>query len=105
MASPKNALEYVEVRYAGAPSGANGFHCMTDGSLSKNEDSAVAIYAKPSAFIKNSIFTDSAGGGINLAYSDEFVDLKATNAFERLNGCEVLRPRAKDGSCTAQQCP
>lgn len=105
MAAAKNALEYVEVRYAGGPSGANSFHCQTDGSLSKNEDSLVAIYAKPSAFIKYSLFADSAGGGINLAYSDAYVDVKATNTFERIVGCEVSRPRAKDGSCTPQNCP
>lgn len=104
-AAAGNALEYVEVRFAGGPSGANGFHCQTDGSVSKNEDSLVAIYAKPSEFIKNSLFADSAGGGINLSYSDAYVDVKTSNTFERVNGCVVSRPRAKDGSCTPQQCP
>ena len=101
-----NALDHVEVRYAGGPSGANSFHCETDGSFSKSEDAAVSIYVKPGAFITNSLFSDSKGAGINLAYSDDYVDLKATNTFNAIAGCSVTRPRAKTtGACTASPCP
>ena len=101
-----NALDHVDVRYAGGPSGANSFHCETDGSFSKSEDAAVSIYVKPGAFITNSLFSDSKGAGINLAYSDDYVDLKATNTFNAIAGCSVTRPRAKTtGACTASPCP
>jgi hypothetical protein len=105
VADGANALDHVEVRFAGGPSQASGFHCEPDGSLGK-EDSAVAIYAQGSAFITNSVFASSAGVGIDLAYTGDFVNMKATNTFTAIAGtCPVTRPRPKGAICPVAACP
>lgn len=105
--TPANHLDHVEVRYAGAPSGANGFHCTPDGMFAASEDAAVTLFGKPSsAFITNSLIADSAGPGINLAYSDSPVDFLPTNTFLRLGGCKVTTPRTMTGPCPSMiNCP
>jgi hypothetical protein len=104
-ADPANALDHVEVRYAGGPSGANGFHCDPDGGFGKSEDALVTIFAEPGApFITNSVLSNSKGAGINLAYTGAVVDMKPTNTFELLNGCKLTRPRPKTGQCPVLPC-
>ncbi|CAN5248624.1 hypothetical protein BH09MYX1_BH09MYX1_12580 [soil metagenome] len=106
VADAANALDHVAVRFAGGPSQANSAHCETDGTFSKNEDAAVAIYAQPSAFIKNSVFESSAGAGIDLAYDGDYVDVKSSNSFvSHVSACPVTRPRSKNGACSPDACP
>ncbi len=104
-ADAANALDHVEVRYGGGPSQANGFHCDPDGGYGKSEDALVTIYAEPGApFITNSLFSNSKGAGIDLAYTGFTVDMKPTNTFELLVGCKLTRPRPPSGSCPVLPC-
>lgn len=102
-----NQLEFVEVRYAGGPSRANGFHCMPNGSLSPNEDAAISVWGNQgTAFVTNSIISDSAGVGINLAYQGATVDFTPTNTFTNIAGCKQSTPRPVSGLCPAAgSCP
>ncbi len=102
-----NKLEHVKIEFAGGPSGANSFHCMPDGSLSRDEDAAISIFGQPaSAFVKNSTIADSAGVGINLAYYGTFVDFAPTNTFTSIAKCKVSYPRDDKGACPATvACP
>lgn len=107
--SPASRLDYVTVAHAGGASQANSFHCdpAGKGAFSKNEDAALALYGAPSnAFVTHSTFRDSAGDGINHAYSGTLVDLLPSNTFSTLAGCKQTRPRNADGSCPdAGYCP
>ncbi len=102
-------LDYVTVAHAGGPSQANSFHCdpAGKGAFSKNEDAALALYGAPaSPFVTHSTFRDSAGDGIDHAYSAAMVDLLPSNTFSALAGCKQTRPRNADGSCPdAGYCP
>lgn len=103
-----DALDHVEIRYAGGPSQANSFHCMPPtGALSQNEDAALTVYGQPaSAFLTNSLIADSAALGVNLAYHGTFVDFTPTNTFTGVASCKVSTPRASDGSCPSTvMCP
>lgn len=105
--SAGNKLEHVKIEFAGGPSGANSFHCMPDGTLSKDEDAAITLFGQPtSAFVKNSTIVDSAGVGINLGYYGTFVDFAPTNTFTRVAKCKVSYPRDDKGACPATvPCP
>lgn len=104
-ADPGNALDHVEVRYGGGPSGANSFHCEPDGGFSKSEDALVTIYGEPSsAFVTNSLLSQSKGAGIDLAYTGASVDMRPTNTFEGIGGCKLTTPRPKTGQCPVQAC-
>lgn len=95
-----NQLDRVEIRYAGAPSAANSFHCQPGGAFSANEDAAISLYGQPaSAFLTNSTIADSAGAGVNLAYTGTPVDFLPTNTFSGLAGCKVTYPRPTVGAC------
>jgi hypothetical protein len=102
-------LDYVTVAHAGGPSQANSFHCdpAGKGAFSKNEDAALALYGAPtSPFVTHATFRDSAGDGIDHAYSGTMVDLLPSNTFSALAGCKQTRPRNADGSCPdAGYCP
>ncbi len=103
----ENRLEHVQILFAGGPSMANSFHCLPDGTLSKNEDAALTVFGPPaSAFLKSSTIADSAGVGVNLAYYGSFVDFVPTNTFTRVASCKVSYPRTSTGSCPATvPCP
>lgn len=105
----KNRLEYVRIEYAGGVSRANSFHCdpAGGGAFSKNEDAALTVFGPPPAgMLKNSTLSDSAGLGVNLAYSGTAVDLMPTNTFTRLASCKQSTPRSSTGACpTTVACP
>jgi hypothetical protein len=96
-------LDHVEVHYAGGHSMANGFHCQPNGSPSANEDAAITFYGPPPmGAVTNSLITDSAGAGIDLAYSGASVPLSATNTFTAIaQACNVTIPKDSGGNCTA----
>ncbi len=102
-----NLLDHVEVHYAGGASQANGFHCAPTGGVSPSEDAAISIYGPPAAgMITNSTFADSAGAGINLAYSGTAVDFLTGNTFTNVAGCKVTTPKDANGNCPASSpCP
>lgn len=103
-------LDHVEIRYAGGPSQASSFHCEPSptvvGAFSKNEDAALAIYHQPSkAYLTNSLIADSAGDGVDNAYTGTFVDSKPTNTFTNVASCQVTQPRPTVGLCPNMGCP
>ena len=102
-----NQMEFTEVRYAGAPSGANSFHCQPNGQFSASEDAAISIYGQPAgAFVKNSTIADISGVGINLAYYGTIVDMLPTNTFTNVSGCKLSTPRTAAGPCPGTvSCP
>lgn len=102
-----NQLEHVQILYAGAASGANGFHCQPNGNFSANEDAALSVYGVPPLpFLKNSHIAHSAALGVNLAYSGAFVDFVPTNTFDMLGSCKTSYPRNANGSCPGSvPCP
>lgn len=104
---PGNQMDWVTIQYAGGPSFANSFHCQPDGSLSGDEDAALAVYGQTDAFLTNSTIADSAGLGIDLAYTGAFVDFLPTNTFTNIATCKTSYPReAPDGGCPASvPCP
>lgn len=104
------AFEHIEIRHAGGPSGANGFHCQPNpevaGAQSKNEDAALTIFHQPpSSYLSLSLIADSAGDGVNNAYTGAFIDVKPTNTFANVAGCEVTLPLPTQGLCPSQGCP
>lgn len=105
--SAKNRVEHVRIEYAGGPSNSNGFHCMPDGTLSRDEDAALAIFGQPpSAFLKNATITNTAGAGVNLAYYGTFVDFLPTNTFTGVAKCKLTYPRNAMGACPSSvPCP
>ncbi|MFT3841654.1 MAG: hypothetical protein QM723_31990 [Myxococcaceae bacterium] len=96
-------LDHVEVHFAGGHSQANGFHCQPNGSVSANEDAAITFYgAPPAGAVSNSLIADSAGSGIDLAYSGASVDLASGNTFMAIGqSCNVTIPKDANGNCTA----
>jgi hypothetical protein len=107
MPSATDQLDHVEVHYAGADPQANGFHCLSNGSVSTDEKAAVSIYGQPSAgMITNSVFADIAGAGINLAYKGTAVDFLTGNTFTNVTGCKVTTPKDVGGNCpSSSSCP
>ena len=104
---PGNQMDWVTIQYAGGPSFANGFHCQPDGAFSRDEDAALAIYGPSDAFLTNSTIADSAGLGIDLAYTGQFVDFLPTNTFTDIATCKTSYPREEPaGGCPATvPCP
>jgi hypothetical protein len=103
----QDKLDFVHLEYAGAPSQANGFHCVKNGLLSKDEDAALSLYGQPThAFVTNSLFRSSAGLGVNLAYKGMNYDFLSSNTFIGVVGCKQSTPRNQDGSCPSDvSCP
>lgn len=92
-----NVMRNVRVEFAGADSGTASFGCGPG-----DNDAALIItnWRPADAFIQDSTFADSAGGGIVSGWvSDEDgPDLKSGNTFERIaNGCDVARWQDTDG--------
>lgn len=106
-ASFGSRIEHARIEFAGGPSAANSFHCMPDGTLSRDEDAALTLFGQPaSAFLKTSTIADSAGVGVNLGYNGTFVDFAPTNTFTRVAKCKVSYPRDAMGNCPATvPCP
>lgn len=98
-------LDRVEIRYAGAPSGANSFHCEPDGTFS-DEDALITFFEQPpSSILTHSVLSDSAKRGVNLGYYGDPVDFLSTNTFENIAQCKVTTPRPVEGACPETPCP
>jgi hypothetical protein len=104
-------LDRVEIRYAGGPSMANGYHCQPNptvaGEVSKSEDAALSLYHQPAgALLTNSTIADSQAVGVNLAYTGMPVDFVPTNTFTNVASCKVSYPKPTTGLCpTPVPCP
>lgn len=107
VADPEIKLDHVEIRFAGGASQANGFHCKPNTtSQSDDEDAALAIFHEPGgAYLTNSVIADSAGEGVDNAYTGTYVDAHPTNTFTNVAGCAVTRPLPKVGICPDAPCP
>lgn len=101
---PQFKFDYVSISYAGAFSGATGYHCFMGQQW--KDDAALAIFHEPPAsIITNSEITDSKGDGVDNAYKGSFVDERPTNTFKNINGCDVTQPQPKMGVCPNMNCP
>jgi hypothetical protein len=97
-----NQITYARVEYAGGPSGANSFHCETNGAFSEDQDSAILLYGEPaSQFITNTTIKNSAGDGISRAWNGSPLDFLPTNTFENIAECQQSYPRDMNGACPA----
>ena len=105
--SATDALDHVEVHYAGADPQANGFHCLPNGSVSTDEKAGMSIYGQPAAsMITNGVFADIDGAGVNLAYQGTPVDFVTGSTFTNVTGCKVTTPKNANGTCPASSpCP
>jgi hypothetical protein len=100
-------LEYVEISYAGAPSGLNANNCRP---ASTTDQAGLFIgsfstqYVPPSTTITKSRITNSAGFGIDAMWLAGMVnqpDLTATNAFQNNARCR----QTFNGLWPAAACP
>lgn len=94
-------IDYARVEYAGADSQRTGFSCGTPGAPSAGaNEAAIAIFGQPSsAFVTNTVITNSAVNGIERAWTGTPVDFLATNTFTSVAYCRQTYPRPSAGSC------
>jgi hypothetical protein len=100
---PQDVLDFVRVEYAGALSGAKGFHCDDAGGNNEEDRGALVIFGEPAAsFLTNSTIAHSAYFGVDRAWKGAEVDFVATNTFVDVARCKQSRPLADH--CPAQPC-
>jgi hypothetical protein len=96
-----NVMSHVSIEYAGGDSGTQGFGC------GEGDNDAALIFRNwrpDDAFITDSTFANSAGGGIVSGwYTDlDGPSLLGNNTFTAIgNACKVSRWRTADSSCPA----
>ncbi|WP_437538921.1 hypothetical protein WME79_22725 [Sorangium sp. So ce726] len=92
-----NVFDFVRIEYAGAPSQISSFGCGPNAN-----DAALILtgWRPDGAFIENSSFVDSAGGGIVSGWDSDQAgpDLTSNNVFEGLAACSVTQPKVS-GAC------
>lgn len=96
--STGNVFDYVTIDYAGGPNGTNGFGCGPGDNVAAL---IVTDWRPDDAFITNSTFSRSAGGGIVSGWDspNEGPDLTGNNTFSDLAvACAVSQPSV-DGAC------
>ena len=106
---PATAINYASIRNAGGPSYAVGVCEWKPGAGSDREDGSVIIGLAPgvvpSAFITNTVFSNSAGVGVYRGWNTVDVDFLATNTFDGVAGClETNIPNAEN-LCPTTACP
>ena len=94
-----NVMSFVRVEYAGGNSGTSGFGCGT-----ADNDAALIIrnWRPDNAFITDSRFASSAGGGIVSGWLTDLggPSLVGNNTFTSIgNACNVSRWQNANGSC------
>jgi hypothetical protein len=103
-------LDFVEISYAGAPSGIQSTNCRP---IDTPDDAALLIgsfstqYVPPGTLITNSRITNSAGYGINamwLAGTVNAPDLTATNVFQSNARCRQTYNGVTSGTCPMRGC-
>jgi hypothetical protein len=97
------AMDHVEIRNAGGPSQANGFHCeaASAGAHSHDEDAALTFFGEPAGqLLTNSLIADTAADAVDLAYTGNPVDFLAGNTFTNVARCKLTLPRTPpSGAC------
>jgi hypothetical protein len=92
-------LDYVEVNYAGGPSGALLHCCPLPGATGASDDAAIIIDTVPQTqFVTNTRILASAGYGINRGWSGGPLDFLATNEIEAAS-CRQSFPRPSMSAC------
>lgn len=104
---PATVMNHIQILFAGGATTANSYHCLPDGSYSRNEDAAIWFAQQPPAgILANSAIVESAGVGVNLGYYGSYVDFLSTNMFESIAGCKISYPRDTSGACPSSvPCP
>lgn len=103
---PRSKLDFVDVRYAGAPSGASSFSCTT-GSLDYGSILILGGTQPATQFVTNTNISDSLFDGIGRGYTfpgtatDVPLDMMATNTFTNVARCKQSFPRPSTGGCPA----
>ncbi len=96
--APGNRIEEVVIDGAGAHGGDIGFGCPPPGIT--GSDGAVKLFSEPpSAFIKNTVISNSSSHGIYRAWTGAPVELMGSNRFENIAGCNEILPKPETGSC------
>ena len=93
-----NVMQHVTIAYAGGDSGSSGFGC---GPGDNDAALIIANWRPDDAFITDSTFLDSAGGGIVSGWASDAAgpELRSNNTFTRVGVCEVSRWADGNGSC------
>ncbi len=98
---PRTRIEHAEIHFAGGDSGAVGACPASPGATSGDADCSVIFFldedASPRACITSSLFVDGLGCGIYRGWRDDDIDLRATNVFESLTGCDQSGVRLSGG--------
>jgi hypothetical protein len=86
----------VKIEYAGGDCG-----CIlnTCSDISEHEGAIIFTAQPPSAFVKNTEFSNIAMHGITQGYDGDFVDFRPTNTFTSVAGCAQTRPRESTTQC------
>jgi hypothetical protein len=106
--APNARLDYVHVEYAGGPTYASGFHCISGNSYSFDEDSAILMFGPPATpFVTNSTISWSAADGIGRSYqADPSPDFMSGNTFISVARCKQSYPHPVAAACpTNPPCP
>lgn len=101
-------VDFATVEYAGGSSGSGSSSCPYP-SIPIN-DGAIRIYGAPSsAFITNTVISDSASNGIDRGWADDVQPdflTDGTNQFVRVAHCTETFPKTTNGVCPATvPCP
>lgn len=98
---PQSKIDFARVEYAGADTGTRGFSCGTPPSSDpSSNEAAIAIFGQPSsAFVTNTVISNSAANGIERAWTGTPVDFLSTNTFTNIAYCKQTLPRPSTGSC------
>lgn len=100
---PRTHIEYAEIRYAGGDSGVVGACPALPGSSQGDADCSVIFWLQappPAGCISHSLIADGLGCGLYRGWHEEDMDLRDSNTFERLTGCQQSGVR-QGGTCTA----
>lgn len=94
--APTNQIDHVKIAYAGGDCGCILNTCST---IAQHEGAVIFTAPPKTAFITNSLFSQSAGHGITQGFDGAFVDFADTNQFEDLAGCRQTMPRLSASTC------
>lgn len=101
---PRSKLDFVDVRYAGAPSGAQSFSCTPAAS---DIGSILILGGQPATqFVTNTTIADSLGDGVDRGWMGAEIDFLPTNTFTNVARCKQSFPRPSTGGCpSVVPCP
>ena len=106
---PTTSIDHAQIQFAGGNSFSVGV-CESDpSSHSKKEDSAVLISLAPNlaptAFVTNTLISDSANAGVYRGWRATDVDFTATNTFVNVAACLESNIPDAGNACPVTACP